>query len=162
MVSAAEPDALGFVIEQSSQLSSVALHGADRRRAVAFDQILVELQVDCIPSRKSRHHSPAYADGGCRLQAWTRAYESFLLVYQADLASIGVKLNIKPVQTAAFVHSAQNPTYNGLAASADVEANLNPATMLSLAPAWRVFPNNSGFDTREWKDMVTRPAPGCP
>jgi peptide/nickel transport system substrate-binding protein len=84
------------------------------------------------------------------------AHEGFLQAYQADLASIGVKLNIKPVPTAAFVNSANSRNYNGLAASPDVGANLHPATMLTQSPAWRAFPNNGGFDTPEWKDIVTQ------
>lgn len=28
--------------------------------------------------------------------------------------------------------------------------------MLSQSPAWRVFPNNEGFDTPEWKDIVAQ------
>ena len=84
------------------------------------------------------------------------SHETFMQAYQADLASIGVKLNIKPLQSAAWIDAANNRRYNGLAASPDVGANLHPATMLSQSPAWRVFPNNEGFDASEWKDIATQ------
>jgi ABC-type transport system substrate-binding protein len=76
--------------------------------------------------------------------------------YQADLESIGVKLNIKPLEAAAWLDATTNRTYNGLAAAPDVGANLHPATMLTQSPAWRVFPNNEGFDTAEWKNIVAQ------
>jgi peptide/nickel transport system substrate-binding protein len=82
------------------------------------------------------------------------AHETFMQVYQADLASIGIKLNIKLVESAAWIAAATNRKYSGLAASPDVGANLHPATMLSQSPAWRVFPNNQAFDTPEWNDIV--------
>ena len=84
------------------------------------------------------------------------AHESFMEAYQADLASIGVKLNITRLEAAAWIESANNRKYSGLAASPDVGGNLHPATMLSQSPAWRVSPNNEGFDTPEWKDIVTQ------
>ena len=52
--------------------------------------------------------------------------ESMMQVYQADLAKIGVKLNIKVMEAAAWIDTVNNVKYTGLYFSGDNNAHVNP------------------------------------
>jgi ABC-type transport system substrate-binding protein len=81
-------------------------------------------------------------------------YESFMPAYQQDLKTIGVQMNINTVTPAVWVDQANNVKYTGLVASGDGGANVSPANLVDVSPAWRVFPNNEGFDDPTWKEIV--------
>ena len=55
-------------------------------------------------------------------------------VYQADLAKIGVKLNIKVMEAAAWLDQVNNVKYNGLYFSGDNNAHVHPGTLWSSSP----------------------------
>jgi len=81
-------------------------------------------------------------------------YEGFMPAYQEDLKSVGVQMNINTVTPAVWVDQANNVKYTGLVASGDGGANVSPANLLDVSPAWRVNPNNEGFDDPMWKQIV--------
>jgi peptide/nickel transport system substrate-binding protein len=81
--------------------------------------------------------------------------ETFLQVYQADLASIGVKMTPKLVDAATWLDQANNVKYTGMWASGDNYANLNPGSLFAVSPGWRVFPNNDGFKEPRWAELVS-------
>jgi peptide/nickel transport system substrate-binding protein len=83
--------------------------------------------------------------------------ETMLQVYQADLAKLNIKLNIKPVDQAAAFAAINGGTYNGIYTVADVGANQSPATLFNVSPGWKPdLPNNSNWSHPEWKDIVTQ------
>ncbi len=77
----------------------------------------------------------------------------FLQIYQADLAKIGVTLNIKGYDPATWAGNVLGHTYNAMYATGDVVANLMPINNLN-GPTWRPSPNNTDWDTPEWRDFV--------
>jgi peptide/nickel transport system substrate-binding protein len=78
----------------------------------------------------------------------------FTQVYQADLAKIGVTLNIKPMETATWLAQVNGVQYNGLYVSGDSLGNYQPATPLGASPAWSPAKNNSGYKTERWTELV--------
>src|SRR6185436_398225 len=82
--------------------------------------------------------------------------ETFLQVYQADLASIGVKMTPKLVDAATWLDQANNVKYNGMWESGDNYANLNPGSLFAVSPGWRVFTNNDGFKEPRWAELVAQ------
>jgi peptide/nickel transport system substrate-binding protein len=81
-------------------------------------------------------------------------YESFLPAYQQDLKLVGVQMNINTVTPAVWIDQANNVKYTGLVASGDAGANVSPANLVDVSPAWRVNPNNEGFDDPSWMQIV--------
>jgi peptide/nickel transport system substrate-binding protein len=82
--------------------------------------------------------------------------ETFLQVYQADLASIGVKMNPKLVDAATWLDQANNVKYTGMWSSGDNYSNLHPGSLFAVSPGWRVYPNNDGFQDPRWADLVAQ------
>jgi peptide/nickel transport system substrate-binding protein len=78
----------------------------------------------------------------------------FTQVYQADLAKIGVTLNIKPMETATWLAQVNGVQYNGLYVSGDSLGNYQPATPLGASPAWSPAKNNSGYKSDRWSTLV--------
>jgi peptide/nickel transport system substrate-binding protein len=81
----------------------------------------------------------------------------FLQIYQADLAKIGVTLNIKAYDPATWAGNVLGHSYNAMYATGDVVANLLPINNLN-GPTWRPNPNNTDWDTPEWKDFIAQVA----
>jgi len=81
--------------------------------------------------------------------------ESMMQVYQADLAKLGVKLNIKIMEAATWIDQVNHAKYNGMYFSGDNNAHVNPATLWSSSPGWRPVPaNNSGWKNDQWTQLV--------
>ncbi|HEY1291916.1 MAG TPA: ABC transporter substrate-binding protein [Chloroflexota bacterium] len=80
--------------------------------------------------------------------------ETFLQVYQSDLASIGVKMTPKPVDAATWLDQANNVKYTGMWSSGDNYANLHPGSLFAVSPGWRIYPNNDGFQDPRWAELV--------
>ncbi len=90
------------------------------------------------------------------LQTGQSLVESMMQVYQADLSKIGVKLNIKVMEAAAWIDQVNNVKYTGLYFSGDNNAHVNPGTLWSSSPGWRPVPsNNSGWKNEQWTQLVT-------
>jgi peptide/nickel transport system substrate-binding protein len=81
----------------------------------------------------------------------------FLQIYQADLAKIGVTVNIRGYDPATWAGNVLGHTYNAVYATGDVVANLLPINNLN-GPTWRPSPNNTDWDTPEWKDFIQQVA----
>jgi peptide/nickel transport system substrate-binding protein len=81
----------------------------------------------------------------------------FLQIYQADLAQIGVKLNITTYDPASWAASVLGHKYNAMYATGDVVANLLPINNLN-GPTWRPSPNNTDWNPPEWKDLFAQVA----
>jgi peptide/nickel transport system substrate-binding protein len=78
----------------------------------------------------------------------------FTEIYQADLAKIGVTLNIKGMDTATWLAQVNGVQYNGMYVSGDSLGNYLPATPLGASPAWSPAKNNSGYKTDQWSTLV--------
>jgi ABC-type transport system substrate-binding protein len=77
-------------------------------------------------------------------------------VYQADLAKLGLKLNVKVMEAAAWIDTVNNVKYTGIYLSGDNNAHVNPGTLWSSSPGWRPQPsNNSGWKNDQWTQLVT-------
>jgi peptide/nickel transport system substrate-binding protein len=77
-------------------------------------------------------------------------------VYQADLAKLGMQLNVKVMEAAAWVDTVNNVRYNGIYLSPDNNAHVNPGTLWSTSPGWRPLPsNNSGWKNDQWTQLVS-------
>jgi peptide/nickel transport system substrate-binding protein len=77
----------------------------------------------------------------------------FLQIYKADLAKIGVTVNVRAYDPATWAGNVLGHTYNAMYATGDVVANLLPINNLN-GPTWRPSPNNTDWDTPEWRDIV--------
>jgi peptide/nickel transport system substrate-binding protein len=81
----------------------------------------------------------------------------FTQIYQASLASVGITLNIKNMEQAAWLDVVINkkPDYTGMWASSDTFANVSPGSLFSLSPGWRVTNNHSAFTNDTYAGMVS-------
>jgi peptide/nickel transport system substrate-binding protein len=80
--------------------------------------------------------------------------QSLAQIYQADLASIGVNLNIKAMESAAWLDQVNNRKYTGAYWSGATRSNLLPGTMLSSSQVWDPQNNNSGYKTDQYSQLV--------
>jgi peptide/nickel transport system substrate-binding protein len=81
---------------------------------------------------------------------------AFTQIYQASLAEIGVKLNIKNMEQAAWLDVVINkkPEYTGFWGSSDTFANVSPGSLFSLSPGWRLANNHSNFTDDAYTSLV--------
>jgi peptide/nickel transport system substrate-binding protein len=81
---------------------------------------------------------------------------AFTQIYQASLAEIGVKLNIKNMEQAAWLDVVINkkPDYTGMWGSSDTFANVSPGSLFSLSPGWRIANNHSNFVSDTYTALV--------
>jgi peptide/nickel transport system substrate-binding protein len=77
----------------------------------------------------------------------------FTQILQADLAKIGVKLNIQSSEIALWLDQVVNNKYQGLYATASGQAQLFPDTLITGAP-FRPAANNSGFKSDAYAQLV--------
>jgi peptide/nickel transport system substrate-binding protein len=77
---------------------------------------------------------------------------SMAQIYQADLAKIGVKLNIVTTDSATWLDQVNNRKYKGIYWSTVTRANLLPGTMITSGRMSDPVQNNSGFKS----DAYTR------
>ena len=78
----------------------------------------------------------------------------FAQVYQADLAKIGVKLNVKVLEPVVWSDQVSNKKYNGGYIATSTRANLLPGTMLSSSRLSDPVLNNSGFSDDTYTKLV--------
>ncbi len=83
--------------------------------------------------------------------------KQFAEIQQADFASIGVKINIKNIDLAAWIAAVAGRQYNGLYSTAIGSAQLSPITLMSGA-AYKDPGNNSGFATPEYTQLLNQVA----
>ncbi len=75
-------------------------------------------------------------------------------MYQADLAKIGVKLNIKVLEPAAWLDLVNNHNYNGMYIAAGTYSQLNPSYFFSGRAGGARADNNSGFKDDAYNALV--------
>jgi peptide/nickel transport system substrate-binding protein len=81
----------------------------------------------------------------------------FAPIYQADLASIGVKLSIQVVEVAAWISAVNTLQYNAVYASTGSFAQLrSPNILFSSGPVWGPQQNNTGFRSDQYAALVTQ------
>jgi peptide/nickel transport system substrate-binding protein len=97
------------------------------------------------------------------LAAWPQLV-SYAPVYQADLAKIGVTLNIRPLELAIWVDEAVNRKYRGLYLANSTFAQLEPSSTLSNGRATDPNSNNSQFKDDTYTKLIAQasaePDPG--
>jgi peptide/nickel transport system substrate-binding protein len=79
-------------------------------------------------------------------------------IYQADLAAIGVRLNIVQTELAVWRELANTRKYNGISGGASTYANLEPVSMLGSSTAWNYTGNSSGYTSETYTRLVTSAA----
>ena len=89
------------------------------------------------------------------LAAWPQLV-SFAPVYQADLAKIGVTLNIRPLELAIWVDEAVNRKYKGMYLSNSTFAQLEPSSTLSNGRATDPNSNNSLFKNEAYSTLIAQ------
>ena len=87
------------------------------------------------------------------LNAWPQLV-SFAPVYQADLAKIGVTLNIRALELATWVDEAVNRKYRGMYLSNSTFAQLEPSSTLSNGRATDPNSNNSLFQSDTYSQLI--------
>jgi peptide/nickel transport system substrate-binding protein len=84
-------------------------------------------------------------------------YQAMAQIYQADLKKIGVSLNLKPLETAAWNNYVISTKTWGLSFAGAPPANLHPGTILSRV--WTSPASNiCNFRSDAWTDLAARVA----
>jgi peptide/nickel transport system substrate-binding protein len=77
-------------------------------------------------------------------------------IYQADLAKIGVKLTLKPLESAAWQDTVNTQKYRGLTMSSSAYANIEPSSLFTLSRHWNYSGmNTTGFKHDTYTQLVT-------
>jgi len=87
------------------------------------------------------------------LNTWPQLV-SFAPAYQADLAKIGVKLNIRALELAIWVDEAVNRKYKGMYLANSTFAQLEPSSTLSNGRATDPNSNNSLFKNEQYSQLI--------
>ncbi len=82
----------------------------------------------------------------------------FALIYQADLATIGVKLNVSNLQVAVWNDMVLNRKYVGAYATAGTYSQMEPITQFTNSGAFNPNSNNEGFKSDAYSALVTSAA----
>jgi peptide/nickel transport system substrate-binding protein len=109
----------------------------DKARALLAEAGVTSMEFDMLPS-------PTLPDA-----------PTAVLIYQADLAKIGVKLNIRNLDNAAWIDEVNNRKYNGMYFSSLGFAQLSPGFVLTAGRSWDPTVNNSGFKSDTYSQLVT-------
>lgn len=78
----------------------------------------------------------------------------FSQMLQADLAKIGLKLNIKRVELAAWFDVVNNRKYQGAYVTINTLAQMEPVTMLTQGRAYDPTSNNSGYKNEKYAQLI--------
>jgi peptide/nickel transport system substrate-binding protein len=85
-------------------------------------------------------------------------YATIPQIYQADLAKIGVTLNIKNMEIAALFDVIHHQKYNGFYTLNDSWAAMEPISMLSVGASLNPKINNAGFSDDSYTQLVAKTA----
>jgi peptide/nickel transport system substrate-binding protein len=108
----------------------------DRARALLQEAGVTQLDMDCLLT--------ASTEGNIACQ-----------IYQADLAKLGITLNIRVLETAAWLDQVNNRRYKGCYWSPASYGQLAPGTTFGGTKAWDPFNNNQGFQSDAYARLVT-------
>ena len=136
---AATPSALmwapGSPAYEASKSNAYAFN-LDRARSLLQDAGVTQLDMDCLLTTST--------EGSIACQ-----------MYQADLAKLGIKLNIKTLESAAWLDQVNNRKYAGGYWSPASYGQLSPGTTFGGTKAWDPFNNNQGFKSDTYANLVT-------
>jgi ABC-type transport system substrate-binding protein len=76
-------------------------------------------------------------------------------IYQADLAKLGITMNIKVLESAAWLDQVNNRKYVGGYWSPASYGQLSPGSTFGGTKAWDPFNNNEGFKSDAYAQLVT-------
>jgi peptide/nickel transport system substrate-binding protein len=79
----------------------------------------------------------------------------FCLIYQADLASLGITLNVKRVDLTNWLDEVNNRKYAGLYVTINTLAQMEPVTMLTQGRAYDPTGNNSGYKDDHYAQLIS-------
>jgi peptide/nickel transport system substrate-binding protein len=81
----------------------------------------------------------------------------FAPIYQADLATLGVKLSIQVVEVAAWIQAVNTLNYSAVYASTGSFAQLrSPSILFTSGPVWGPTMNNTGFRNDTYTMLVNQ------
>jgi peptide/nickel transport system substrate-binding protein len=108
------------------------------------------------PDRARSLLSQAGVSGGAFDALYSPSYPElydFAQVYQADLASLGINLNIQNLDQAAWLDQVNNRKYSGLYGSVVNYATLEPVTIISNSRHYDPSGNNTGFTSDQYSQL---------
>jgi peptide/nickel transport system substrate-binding protein len=153
--------ALNYAIDRN-RFSTTALNGIGTPQdlpwgpgSAAFDaskQTLYTFDLDKAKSLLGQSGMPG-VEFDILFEASTEA-TTFAQMYQADLATIGVKANVKPLEHSVFLDQVTNLKYTGVYWSAASMGHLTPGTLFSTSGGLRPENNNSGFKDANYAKLV--------
>ncbi len=85
-------------------------------------------------------------------------YATIAQIYQADLAKIGVKLNVKSMDIAALFDVIHSQKYNGFYTLNDSWAAMEPVSTLAVGASLNPKINNAGFKDAQYTELVAKAA----
>jgi peptide/nickel transport system substrate-binding protein len=112
----------------------------DRAAALIQQAGLSNIEIDYVIS-------PVYAE-----------LNTFGQIYQADLARIGVKLNVKLVELAVWFDQSNNAKFVGISANNGPFGQLEPVTNFTASGLFNPNKNNSGFKSDRYAQLVNQVA----
>ncbi len=107
----------------------------DKAKSLLSQEGITDLRLDMLPS-------PTYPEGS-----------DFCQMYQADLAKIGVTLDIINLEQATWSDQVNNRKYRHLYFAASI-LNLSPGTIFSVSRPIGPRNNNEGFETEQYTKLV--------
>lgn len=81
--------------------------------------------------------------------------DGFGQIYQADLAKIGLKMNLRDMDSATWVDQVNNRKWFGVYWAAITYAHLSPSTALVNGKAFNPQLNNSGFSSDKYVQLIS-------
>jgi len=75
-------------------------------------------------------------------------------IWQADLAKLGVKLNLSGLQSAQLLDMWHNQSYKGFYIASDAWTNMQPITFFTSSSVARTNGNNGGYKSEQYTNMV--------
>ncbi len=85
-------------------------------------------------------------------------YATMAQIYQSDLASIGVKLNVQSMDIAALFDAIHSQKYNGVYTLNDSWAAMQPISMLRAGASLNPRINNAGFHDDQYTQLTDQTA----
>jgi len=81
-------------------------------------------------------------------------YTALGQIYQADLAKIGVKMNLKPLEAAVWRDQVGNHKFNGINLDSSRFANLESVSVFSTSVYWLPQGNAENYNNERYKQLV--------
>ncbi len=128
------PWAEGFPMYEASKANQYTFD-LDKAKSLLSQEGITDLRLDMLPS-------PTYPEGS-----------DFCQMYQADLAKIGVTLDIINLEQATWSDQVNNRKYRHLYFAASI-LNLSPGTIFSVSRPIGPRNNNEGFETEQYTKLV--------